>query len=41
VLNQSDGGATLLDIARESGLRYAVVRRAAERLQGAGLLQSA
>jgi aminopeptidase-like protein len=39
VLNQSDGGATLLDIARESGLRYAVVRRAAERLQGAGLLQ--
>jgi aminopeptidase-like protein len=38
VLNQSDGTATLLDIARRSGLCYAVVRRAAERLQQAGLL---
>jgi aminopeptidase-like protein len=38
VLNQSDGRASLLDIARESGLRYAVVRRAAERLEQAGLL---
>ena len=38
MLNQSDGGATLLDIARDSGLSYAVVRRAAERLERAGLL---
>ena len=38
VLNQSDGGSSLLDIARSSGLRYAVVRRAAERLENAGLL---
>ena len=39
VLNQSDGGATLMDIARRSGLRYTVIRRAAERLGEAGLLQ--
>jgi aminopeptidase-like protein len=38
VLNQSDGHTTLLDVARSSGLRYAVVRRAAERLEQAGLL---
>jgi aminopeptidase-like protein len=38
VLNLSDGGASLLDIARRSGLRYTVVRRAAERLEQAGLL---
>ena len=38
VLNQSDGHATLLDIARRSGLRYPVVRHAAERLEHAGLL---
>jgi aminopeptidase-like protein len=38
VLNLSDGGASLLDIASRSGLRYAVVRRAAERLAEAGLL---
>ncbi len=38
VLNLSDGGASLLDIARRSGLRYPVVRRAAERLEEAGLL---
>jgi aminopeptidase-like protein len=38
VLNESDGRSTLLDIARSSGLRYAVVRRAAERLEQAGLL---
>jgi aminopeptidase-like protein len=37
VLNLS-GGASLLDIARRSGLRYPVVRRAAERLEEAGLL---
>jgi aminopeptidase-like protein len=38
VLNQSDGGASLLDVASDSGLPYAVVRRAAERLERAGLL---
>jgi aminopeptidase-like protein len=38
VLNLSDGRASLLDIARQSGLRYPVVRRAAERLEAAGLL---
>ena len=38
VLNQSDGSASLLDVARASGLRYPVVRRAAERLEDAGLL---
>jgi aminopeptidase-like protein len=40
VLNMSDGSSTLLDIARESGLGYPVVRRAAERLEEAGLLES-
>jgi aminopeptidase-like protein len=38
VLNLSDGRATLLDIARQSGLRYAVVCRAAERLKQGGVL---
>jgi aminopeptidase-like protein len=38
VLNESDGCASLLDVARRSGLRYSVVRRAAERLERAGLL---
>jgi aminopeptidase-like protein len=38
VLNQSDGDTTLLDVARRSGLRYSVVRRAAERLERAQLL---
>jgi aminopeptidase-like protein len=38
VLSQSSGRATLLDIARRSGLRYSVVRRAAERLERADLL---
>ena len=37
VLNQSDGRSTLLDIARSSGLPYAVVRRASERLEAVGL----
>jgi aminopeptidase-like protein len=41
VLNQSDGRASLLDIARRSGLPYPVIRMAAERLEGAGLLASA
>jgi aminopeptidase-like protein len=40
VLNQSDGGPTLLEIARRSGLPYPVVRRAAERLERAELLAS-
>jgi aminopeptidase-like protein len=38
VLNQSDGESSLLDIASRSGLRYPVIRRAAERLENAGLL---
>ncbi len=37
VLNQGDGRSTLLDIARSSGLPYAVVRRASERLEAVGL----
>jgi aminopeptidase-like protein len=41
VLNLSDGNSALVDIARRSGLRYAVVRRAAERLEQAGLLTTA
>jgi aminopeptidase-like protein len=41
VLNLSDGRASLLDVARRSGLRYPVVRRAAERLEQAGLLTTA
>ncbi len=38
VLNSSDGGATLLDVARDSGLSYAIVQRAASRLERVGLL---
>jgi aminopeptidase-like protein len=38
VLNQSDGTASLLDIARSSSLGYPVIGRAAERLEEAGLL---
>jgi aminopeptidase-like protein len=38
VLNLSDGRSTLVDVARRSGLAYPVVRRAAERLARAGLL---
>jgi aminopeptidase-like protein len=38
VLNESDGSASLLGIARSSGLAYPVVRRAAERLKRVGLL---
>lgn len=41
VLNLSDGNSTLVNVARRSGLRYAVVRRAAERLEQAGLLTTA
>jgi hypothetical protein len=36
--SQGDGRSTLLDVARSSGLRYPVVRRAEERLEQAGLL---
>lgn len=38
VLNLSDGDASLLDIATRSGLSYASIVRAAERLEQAGLL---
>jgi aminopeptidase-like protein len=38
VLNQSDGRSSLLDVARSSGLPYPVVRRAADRLEAAGLV---
>jgi aminopeptidase-like protein len=38
ILNQSDGTASLLDIADRSGIAYPVIRRAAERLEHAGLL---
>jgi aminopeptidase-like protein len=41
VLNQSDGTATLLDIADRSGLSYPTIRHAAERLLQAGLLADA
>ena len=41
VLNLSDSRSSLLDIARSSGLGYSVVRRAAERLEQAGLLTTA
>jgi len=41
VLNQSDGSASLLDIAVRSELSYPLVRRAAERLERAGLLAAA
>jgi aminopeptidase-like protein len=39
VLNQSDGSRTLLDVAERSGLRFADIRLAAERLLEAGLLR--
>ena len=38
ILNQSDGEHSLLDIARRSGLGFAIVRDAAEALERAGLL---
>ena len=38
VLNQSDGETTLLDIASRSGVPYRTIRRAAGRLEQAGLL---
>ncbi len=38
VLNQSDGSASLLDIADRSGIAYPIVRRAAQRLEQVDLL---
>jgi aminopeptidase-like protein len=38
VLNQSDGGPTLLEIADQSGIVFDVIRAAADRLQEKGLL---
>jgi aminopeptidase-like protein len=38
VLNLSDGDASLLEVATRSGLAYAVILRAARRLEQAGLL---
>ena len=38
VLNQADGQSTTLDVARSSGLPYAVVASAAERLERVGLV---
>lgn len=38
VLNQSDGDASLVDIAGRSGIAYPVIRRAAERLEQVELL---
>lgn len=39
VLNQSDGANTLLDVARRSGMSFATVRRAADALLSAELLE--
>ncbi len=41
VLNQSDGETSLLDIVERSGKSYAALRRAAVKLEGAGLLEAA
>lgn len=41
VLNQSDGSRSLLDIASRSGLAYETIRRAADRLEQAGLVSVA
>jgi aminopeptidase-like protein len=41
VLNQSDGRHSLLDVAERSGLSFATVRAAAERMRDAGLLTEA
>ena len=40
VLNLSDGGPTLLDIAERSKLSFAAIRAAAELLEQHGLLQA-
>jgi aminopeptidase-like protein len=39
VLNQADGHSTLIDIAATSGLPYALIHRAAERLERSGLVE--
>jgi DNA-binding IscR family transcriptional regulator len=39
VLNQSDGAASLLDIAQKSGLPLVAIENAARRLETAGLLK--
>jgi aminopeptidase-like protein len=41
VLNQSDGRRSLLEIAERSGIAFADLRKAADRLAGAGLLAEA
>lgn len=41
VLNLSDGGHSLLDIAERAGMPFATVRRAADALEGCGLLAPA
>jgi aminopeptidase-like protein len=41
VLNQSDGAASMLDIAERSGMSYADITLAADDLQAAGLLRTA
>lgn len=38
ILNQSDGGPSLLDIAQRSGMDFETIRSAAHSLEGAGLL---
>jgi aminopeptidase-like protein len=40
VLSQSDGGASLLDIARRSGVAFNGISRVADELAGAGLLRA-
>ncbi len=39
VLNQSDGGHSLLDIAERAGVGFATIREAADRLAECGLLR--
>ena len=41
ILNQSDGRHSLLDIAEKAGMAFATVRRAADALEGCGLLKPA
>lgn len=41
VLNQSDGGHSLLDIAEKSGMEFGTIHRAAARLAACGLLEPA
>jgi aminopeptidase-like protein len=41
VLNLSDGAHSLLQIAERSGLPFSTIKRAAEELEGQGLLRRA